>query len=267
MSNYKEKKQSHSNNYYITPSQYDFNIISIPMKTKYGIIRPIKVKEYPSLIVDLEILKMQDWEVKNWIKKTVKGDIIEDIVLSEIENKTMLSCIQSNILGNDKIGKEGLRDKYNNLFKKFVIDFDEKRFLFQFTSQKDFDEFRKQILDYNRINYIEWNPNPLLRKYQKMDIFAKKAINGSIDFDAIYTSLMCVGHSPHNINDYSLAQFYGAFTRLQLFKQYDTTTLYKTVDSSGKTEVVEWFKSALEKKVSVDKDWDEIQRENKNFTK
>lgn len=243
---------------YLTPSQYDFSIISIPLKTDYGLVRPIKVKEYPSMIIDIEILKMADWEIKNWIKRSVKGTIIEDVVKEELEGKTALKCIQTNL--------NGLRDKYNELFKKIVIDFDDN-FIYKFQSQSDFDEFKKQILDYNRINYIEWNPNPLLRRYQKMDLFAKKAINGSIDFDAIYTSLMCVGHSPHNINDYSLAQFYGAFTRLQLFKQYDTTTLYKTVDSSGKLEIVEWFKSALDKKDSGDKDWDEIQKENKQFTK
>lgn len=254
MSRAKEDKSK----YYLEPNQSDLSIISIPLKTEYGIIKPIKVKEYPSLMVDIEILKMQDWEVKSWVKKSIKGSYLENTVNEDLDNNTMLECIKQNLIG--------LRDKYNAIFEKIVIDFDDK-FIFQFTSQEKFDEFRKQILAYNRINYIEWNPNPLLRKYQKMDLFAKKTLSGSVDFDAIYTSLMCVGHSPHNINDYSLAQFYGAFTRLQYFKQYDTSTLFKTVDSSGKTEIVEWFKSALDTGKREDRDWEEVKKENSNFTK
>ena len=256
----KSKTQSpKQQKYYLEPHQSDLSIISTPLKTKYGIIRPIKVKEYPNLVVDIEILKMQDWEVKNWIKKSVKDSIIEETVNNDLDINTTLQCIQNNLAG--------LRDKYNDMFCKFVIGFDDK-FIHQFTTQEEFDEFRKQILTYNRINWIEWNPNPILRKYQKMDLFAKKTLSGGgVDFDAIYTSLMCVGHSPHNINDYSLAQFYGAFSRLQLFKQYDTTTLFKTVDTSGKTEITEWFKSTLDVSKREDKDWSEIEKENSNYIK
>lgn len=259
--NYNEAEKA---KYFITTNQIDLSIISIPLKTKYGTIRPIKVKEYPNLLIELEILKLQDWEIKKIIKKTIKGLPLESFLIEQLENKTALKCIQENMLSNKKLGIEGLLDKYNNLFRKLVIDF-EDNFMMKFANQTEFDEFRKLILDYNRIGYIDWNPNPRLRHFQKLDIFAKKTINKDIDFDAIYTTLMCAGHSPHNINDYSLAQFYSAFSRYQYIKSYDTSTLFKTVDN--KYEITEWFKSTLSKNSVQDRDWEDIQKENSNFTK
>lgn len=52
---------------------------------------------------------------------------------------------------------------------------------------------------------------------------------------------------PHDVNDLTMYQFYALFNRLQFFKSYDTSTLYKTVDAKDKVKVIEWFKSTREK--------------------
>lgn len=247
------------NDYYVTPIQKDLFIIGLNLKTDYGIIRPIKVKEYASMAMDLQMIKSEDWEIKSLVKKFAKDTPIKDKVYDKIDNNSLIECIQENVYG--------LRDRYNNIFKKIVIDFDEKKFLYQFSSQQEFDDFRKLILKFNQIPYIEWNPNPELRYFQRLELFFKKNNSKSIDFNAMYSSLMYVGHSPHNINDYTLSQFYSLFKRIELFKGYDTSTLYKTVDSSGKTEIVEWYQSTDDVGEEKRKDWEQIKQENKKFTK
>ena len=38
----------------------------------------------------------------------------------------------------------------------------------------------------------------------------------------------------------TLKQFYSVFKRIEYFKSYDTTTLYKTVDTKDSIKVIDW---------------------------
>lgn len=246
---------------YLEANQTDMFITGIPLKTPYGLVKPIKVKEYPLLAIDIHILKMYDFEVRASVKEQIKDNPTMSSVLEDLTSKPLIECIQTNT--------RGLREKYSDILSKLMIGFEGGKFFERFTSQKEWDDFRKMILDYNGISYIDWNPNPKIRYFQRLEIFYNQRTGKSVDFDAIYTSLITVGHKPHDINDFTLYQFYQAFHRLQAFKMYDTTTLYKTVDSKGTIEVIDWFKSSREKKeeksyVSMDDLKKEKEQLNKN---
>lgn len=249
--------------YFLTPTQQDLFVIGSNLKTEYGTIRPFKVKEYPNMIFDIQILKMADWEIKSLLKKQIYGDVLADSILSDLSTLPLIECIKINTLG--------LRDKYNEIFSKIMLDFDASKFLYRFRTQEDFDSFRMLILDYNGIDYVIWEKNAELRYYQKLELFFNKATGKTVDFDAIFTSLMAIGMKPHDINDFTLNQFYSAFKRLQFFKAYDTTTLFKTVDSKNKIEISEWFTSTKERDKdrhdSAKRSVDEIFKENEKFSK
>jgi hypothetical protein len=224
---------------YVTPEQEDLFVIGLPLKTKYGFIRPIKVKEYPKYIQWIEFLKFQDWEVKRIIRQQVKGTMYEETVKEDLENNTLFRCIQTNVFK--------LKDAYGEIFKELMPnDYSDDFFYKNVTSQVEFDELRRLILSFNRIEYREKNPNPEIERGFKMKEWLASKKGNVITFDSMYTSL-CVNSKPHDINDYTLSQFYGSFKRLEMFKLYDTTTLYKTVDSKDKVKVVEWFKSFKDK--------------------
>jgi hypothetical protein len=227
---------------YVVSAQSDMFVIGLPLKTDYGFVRQIKVKEYPTMLIELEILKMADWELKSMIKKQIKqikGGIVADSVLSDLSTKPLINCIQLNTAG--------LRTKYGEVFSKFMIDYEGDKFFERFKTQSDFDSFRNAVLDFNGIDRVEWNPNPELRRFQRLEQHFNKMSGRSVDFDAMFTSLMAIGHKPHDINDFTLYQFNSAFKRLQMFKMYDTTTLYKTVDAKGRIEIIEWFKTTKDK--------------------
>jgi len=250
---------SNKPNVLLSPAQRDLFVIGTNLETDYGTIRPYKIKEYPNIIYDLEILKMADWEIKSNLKKQTIGNVLAVSSLEDLSALPLIECI--------KINTFGLRKTYDDIFSKIIVDYNPK-FLFKFTTQDEFDSFRMLILDYNNIDYMVWNKNEELRYYQKLEIFFNKATGKSVDFDAMFTSLMAVGMKPHDINDFTLNQFYSAFKRLQFFKAYDTSTLFKTVDSSGKVDITEWYTSTKDgKRENTDRTVDEIFNENKKFSK
>ena len=147
---------------FLSENQQDLYVIGLNLHTPYGTIRPIKVKEYPNLLIDISILKMADWEVKSLLKKQINGNVLADSVMGDLSTLPLYQCIQNNVLG--------LRDKYNDIFSKIILDFDASKFLYKFKSQEDFDSFRILILDYNNVDYIVWKKDPRSRYYQKLEI-------------------------------------------------------------------------------------------------
>ena len=224
---------------FIKSEQEQFYCTGLPMKFNTWKIKPIKVKEYPLYWEYIEFLKLQGWEVKSRIIKEIKGSIIETFVKEQLNDSSFLVCIQNNVFK--------LRDHYSQIFELFVEDFDPK-FFHTVSDQEQFDNLRKLILSYNGIEFVETNPNPEIQRFNRMKLLINKSKGAHIDFDSMYTSI-CVGlcMKPHDVNDLTMYQFYALFNRLQFFKSYDTSTLYKTVDAKDKVKVIEWFKSTKEK--------------------
>ena len=133
---------------YVLSTQPEYFVMGLQLRTEFGLIKPIKVKEYPKMQNEIEILKMQDWEIKNLLKKKIKGQGNEELILESIKENTLLTCIQTNV--------DGLRNLYNGIFSKMIDKYDDKMFLMMFKSQAEFDNFRIMLLDYNRIPYYNW---------------------------------------------------------------------------------------------------------------
>ena len=226
--------------YFITSEQIDFNIIGLPLKTRYGFIKAIKVKEYPKTSRWIEFLKLEPWEVKKLVTERAKGELIEDDIISDLEDNSLLACIQTNVAQ--------LKSVYGEILSELMpYDYSEDFFYKNVTTQSEFDDLRKLILQFNSIQVREKSQDKEVERYNVLRELMNKAKGKSIDFEAQYTCLCAIGHKPHDINDFTLSQFFGTFKRIELFKLYDTTTLYKTVDSKDKVEIIEWYKSFKDK--------------------
>ena len=223
---------------FVTEEQEHMWVLGLRLKTPYGSVRPLKVKEYPIYSQQIEFLKLQGWEISNTIIREVKGTKVEELITKDLRENNFLTCIQNNVFQ--------LRSQYLEIFNIFVDDF-EDRYLWEMT-QEDFDSFRKLILAFNGIEFIEKNQNPEIQKFNIMKNIIGKSKGSEITFDAVVSSVgVGCGLKPHDIVDFSIYQLYSYFKRLEFFKMYDTTTLYKTVDSKDSIKVIDWFKSAREK--------------------
>lgn len=223
---------------FVTEEQEHMWILGSRLKTDYGFIRPLKVKEYPIYSQQIEFLKLQGWEIKSNIIRVVKDTMVEESVTRDLKGNGFLTCVQNNVFQ--------LRSQYLEIFHIFVDDFEDK-YLWEMT-QDEFDWFRRLILAFNGVEYAETNPNPEIQKFNIMKSIINRSKGAQITFDAIVSSIgVGCGLKPHDIADFSLYQLYAYFKRLEFFKMYDTTTLYKTVDSKDSIKVIDWFKSAREK--------------------
>ena len=225
---------------FVLPNQEALWISGLPLNTKYGFVRPTKIKSYSRYAVDFEFLKLQGFEIKDIIRKESKGSATEELVKEMLDGVSFIQLVRNNFWK--------LRDRYNSAFGNFIESFDTK--FFETMQQVEFDELRELILKYNGIQFYKRHPDPEIERFNVMERVAKRRGSSSgIEFDAVYALLMTReggGHKPHDINDFSILQFYSAFNSIQNQKNHDATILFKTVDP--KIEIVEYFQSIREKK-------------------
>ena len=225
---------------YVLPNQEPLWIQGLPMKTNYGFVRPVKIKSYSRFAGDFEFLKLQGFEIKDIIRKECRGSATEDLTKEILDGTSFLELVRNNFWS--------LRDRYHSAFGRFIDEFDIKSFVTM--TQTEFDELRELILKFNGIQYYKRHPNPEVEKFNIMERLNKrKGASGGIEFDAVYALLMTReggGHKPHDINDFTILQFYSAFNSIQNQKNHDATILFKTIDP--KIEIVEYFQTIREKK-------------------
>lgn len=223
---------------FVTEKQDSMWVLGLKLKTPYGYVRPLKVKEYPIYYQHIEFLKLQGWEITKFILREIKGTSVEDSIKSDLKNNSFLTCVQNNVFQ--------LRNQYLEIFNIFVDDFEDK-YLWQMT-QSEFDDFRKLILAFNGVEFVEANPNPEIQKFNVMKSIINRSKGSQVTFDSIVTSVAVGGgFRPHDIVDFTLYQLHAYFKRIEFFKMYDTTTLYKTVDAKDSIKIIDWFKSAKDK--------------------
>jgi len=235
---YKGQNNKKPNEYYVTEENESLWITGLPLKTEFGKIRPIKIKEYAPLSAHIEFLKLQGWEVKEMILKSIKGSLVENVIAESINNNDFMTCVQNNVFK--------LRDQYSLIFNSLIEDFDEK--MFWKINNSEFDKIRKLILRYNGVRFYERNPNPEIEKFNMYERLIAKKNGASVEFDSIFALLMTKeggGHKPHDINDFSILQFYSAFSSIQNVKNHDATIVFKAVDP--KIEITNYFQSLREK--------------------
>lgn len=213
--------------------KYDFNITKRKVQTPIGTLDVKTVSEYEEfskqtalLLTDrsdlIDLLKSIDVKIVDLIKNLHVYEFLQMI------DKSEATVFGLNIL------VDIYRSSFNYLFGEDV--------LFKIKDTSEYDEIILLIKWAHGLPVEMENPNPVIARLDKI----KKKMNkggGSIDFDTMYSSVwIAIGKEPCDI---TLYQFTELFYRLSMMKEYDTTTLFKTVDQKGDIKIQNWYDNRI----------------------
>lgn len=221
-------------------------IIGQPINLPIGIIYPVRVSQYEELSVHMGALFVDSFDVTSTLKELEKKepDFEELVKYSQsVDFFTFLTTFK------DKQYKGSfLYDLYDGQKKLFEFLFREDVFD-NIRSDDELKMYRRKIIEMNNITYEKPNPNPELARLDELKSKLAEMKGENITFEAMYTSVLL--SCSININDLTLYQLNKAFDRIVHFKNYETTTLFKTVDTSGKMDISPWYGTTREKAPST----------------
>lgn len=224
----------------------DFYILGLPIETPIGIMYPTLMEDYPTLIGFMPIIQLDKNDISNSLKDMAKENIEFQPLVDYIHSVTLFEFTIS--FKSDEYKGSFLHDIYIQYKNLFQFCFKED----VFDNIKTDDEFKfyiQLIKEVNDIQYEKPNPNPEIARFDRLKRMLQEAKGESISFEAMYSSvLLSSGIHP---NEMTIYQFNKAFDRIGHFKNYDTTTLFKTVDTSGKLKVEPWYRTTKKEKPSV----------------
>lgn len=202
---------------------------SIP-DTIFGLPIQHKVRDYNNISMYFNFLVLQDYDIKSLYITALKG--VEDITDEEylyskelVLDMSFVDLIKNNIYGI----KKPFLDLLNISFTNFNED------LFMDISSEDFTSLRQIIIDVNKLPYSQKNSN---KEIARFDSLRGELSNITTSMETAYYSVWALIENPDGM---TLYDFYSLFERLKVIKEYDTDTLWKTVDSKDKIKIHPWF--------------------------
>lgn len=216
----------------------DLYILGLPIDTPVGKLYPVKVHEYPAFIQHINTLVLDKGTLMYTIKQLVSVDDGFQLVLDVIKELDLFDFIKF-FMEDDFKGTfpyilcvdlyEQHRELFKFCFKKDVINLIEK--------SKDFEFYKKTIIEMNDIQYEPLNPNPKIAKFDLLKRMMQQGKGEQLSFKAKYSSvLLFMGKYA---KDLTLYQFNALFERIGYFKNYDITSIYRILDD--KVDVVPWY--------------------------
>lgn len=211
-------------------------ILGNPVTTPIGTAYPLLVKDYQELSSHLSSLTLDKSQLISFIQdiaKENKGlepfvEMVEESTLYEFMMAFAVEEYRGTFLYEIYAGQQRL---FEYFFKEDVIS--------KIESEEDFEYYRELIKAMNDITYAPPNPNPELARLDRLKTKLMEMKGENITFEAMFTSvLLSSGVAP---NELTLYQFNKAFDRITHYKNYDTSTLFKTVDSGGKMDIQPWY--------------------------
>lgn len=216
-------------------------ILGLPIELPIGTAYPIKVSQYEDLGRHMRTLFIDILDVRSTLK-TLSEDNENFTGLffyaEQVDFFTFISAFK-----DEEYKGSFLHDLYEDQKKLFEFIFREDVFD-KIESNEDLELYRKKIISMNNIQYKKPNPNPELARLDDLKAKLSEMKGENITFEAMYTSVLL--SCPLNPNDLTLYQLDKAFDRVIHFKNYDTTTLFKTVDHSGKMDISPWYGTTKE---------------------
>ncbi len=201
----------------------EFYILGLPIETEIGNCQFIKVKEYPDCFNDLQIISLSKSHLIYKYSQLNKGGLLNDFI-KELEKLTLYE-IAVNI--------PELQESYYKVFTK-VFGSEET---LDFVNQDNFDYYRKLIMTMNCLKEEKINPNPEIQRALERSRRVKAMESEKFTFADMCSSV--VGHNGltyQSINEFTIYQLYITYYRIAQIKNYDTTTLFKTVSNDVKVD-------------------------------
>lgn len=221
-----------------------YNILGKSDNIRIGVnnfltIKQIKVGNAKEFSRYADLLAKPTWKIKK--------EVINELVKRE-ENKENRKIIIDNVKNTDLVDlivmdKYSIGKFYCEGYNFFIEDFDKGMFGTIILDEEDLKHWNDKILSTNGYPISTENPNPEIERFNVMKREMQKAKGLTTDFESMYTSVaLHGGYTQDEMNDMTFYFFYRLFSRLNYFKDYETTTLFKTVDSSGKIKIEPWYR-------------------------
>lgn len=209
--------------------QEDFFILGQPVETRIGDCHFLKVKDYPKLSIDLQIVSMTKTHFIHAFRSEDKNDEENKRLIEHLEELSLLQIIVNYL--------DDVLESYIRVFNHF---FNYEGALNRVESEEEFESLRQLILKLSCIKEEKINPNPEIQAAIERSRQAKSINSENITFTTIASSVSSLsGKSYLEINEMTLYQLYLDFYRLMYKFSYDTTTLFATV---GEIDVESWSK-------------------------
>ncbi len=216
-------------------------INGFPLNSEYGLLKPIKVYEYEEFMKYVAFLKKT---TKN-IKMLFLGEMMK-----ATDNKESIKEFRDLLINNEMvkfIHQDYFQTKefVESLIKLTFVNNEELDvntvFINITKSDKSWDKFRKFILAFNGIVTKDESGDAEIQRFNNLSNAMKEAKGDTINFESTYTTIMAFsGYDIDKINNLTLYQFNTLFHRIMAFKNYDTSVLFKTVDSKGSIKITSW---------------------------
>jgi hypothetical protein len=207
----------------------EFYILGDPIETEIGICRFVKVSEYKKYFLHLGALSVTKNSIiyNHYKENNFKPDLDLIKVLKEMPLYEMVA------VSNET------RELYSELFD-FV--FDKKGIFANSVNEKNFEYYRKLIMEMNVVKEDAVSPNPEIQRWNEKSKKHKSSMADKMTFSDIVSSVKVGSHiSYEDIKNQTLFQLYTDFYRIASFKNFDVTTLFSTV-SAEKIDIENWSK-------------------------
>ncbi|MCA1025670.1 hypothetical protein LCM23_06170 [Cytobacillus kochii] len=202
-------------------------ILGLPIETKLGKCKPLKVRDYPSTNSDLQYISLTKNHIINKFSEAYK-DGSQDSFINELYNYSLLEIVCS----------------VPEIFQSYLRIFDRmfEEHAFQQITEDNFSFYRELILTMNCIKEEEINPNPEIQRAIERSKRVKAQESGNIDLGDIVSSVVAgSGITYDMILDFTVYQLYMTFHRIGQYQNYNTSTLFATV-AGDKVKIDSWNK-------------------------
>lgn len=224
----------------------DFYIIGLPIDTEIGKLYPTLMEDYPTLLKYLGVLTLEKDDLIISLSAIAKeNDGFQPLV--DYAKDVSLFEFAITFKGEDYKGTF-IQDIYIQFKELFKFCFKDDVFD-KIQDNEEFEYYIQLIKDVNDVQYEKPNPNPEIARFDRLKKKLQDMKGETVTFEAMYSSvLLSSGIHPNKMTIY---QFNKAFDRIGHFKSYDTTTLFKTVDTSGKLDVHPWYSMTKKEEPSL----------------
>ena len=208
----------------------DFLIMKDYVETPLGKCYLITLGEYKEFSKYQFLLSLQKFQILRDFKKQIK--VLQDnerqkflAVYEELKNISYIDLIKANVM-----------DLYNLHSQLFFICFRDNVFN-TINTDEELTFYLDLIAEINAIDMIKENPNPEIEKFKKLERDLKSKNTPKIKFKHIYTSVWAYLGGQRPPLDMTLYAFFNLFDQISMFKNYDTTSLFRSVGADIKDNV------------------------------
>ena len=192
----------------------EFYILGLPVKTDIGYCHFLKVKDYPKLNRDLQIVSLTKLHFLHQFREN--NDDKE--LLEELEKLSLAQIVFS---------LDEIKEAYIRVFTHF---FQDEEAIYKIQSEEEFEYYRALILKLSCIKEEKINPNPEIQRAIERSKRVKAQESEKMEFADIVTSVSAIkGVGYDEIQEMSLYQLYMDFYRIAQVKSYEASILFATV--------------------------------------